>query len=85
MSERVDVTLSVDPDTARQLGDAEVRARVEAELERLTRKVAVDLLIEVIEAAGRDAEARGLTEDILNEELAAWKAERRARHMPPAA
>ena len=85
MSERVDITLSVDPDTARRLADPAIRARVESELEAFTRKIGVDLLMEAIAAAKHEARANGLTDEMVEAELAAWKAERREVRVPPAA
>lgn len=77
----VPVTLQLDPETASALADPATRARVE----RLTRHTArpsagsVDRLFVAVDALSDDAERRGLTDEILDAELAAYDAEHRER------
>ena len=78
----VPVTLDLDPETAAALGDPVTRARIERLIRRTVQPASIERLFAVMDAIGAEAERRGLTDEILNEELAAYNAERRER--PPA-
>lgn len=79
MSDTVDVTLALDPRTAAWLADPQRRAEAEELLNRTFRQAAVERLFEAIAALKAEAHARGLTDEIIDEELAAYNAERRER------
>lgn len=86
MTETVDVTLPVEPDAAAALNDATTRALVGQVVSRMLRPTSVERLAEAIAALKAEAHARGLTDEIIDEELAAYNAERRERDpLPPAA
>jgi len=78
----VPVTLDLDPETAAALGDPVTRARIERLIRRTVQPASIERLFAVMDAIGAEAERRGLTDEILDEELAAYNAERRER--PPA-
>ena len=78
----VPVTLNLDPETAAALADPTTRARVERLIQRTVKPAGVERLISAMDALAAEAERRGLTDEILQEELAAYNAERRER--PPA-
>ena len=78
----VPVTLDLDPETAAALGDPVTRARIERLIRRTVQPASIERLFAVMDAIGAEAERRGLTDEILNEELTAYNAERRER--PPA-
>ena len=78
----VPVTLDLDPKTAAALDDPVTRARIERLIQRTVQPASIERLFAVMDAIGAEAERRGLTDEILNEELAAYNAERRER--PPA-
>ena len=77
------VTLELDPETAAALEDPTTRARVERLIRRTARPAGVERLFAAMHALGAEAERRGLTDEILEEELAAYNAEHRDR--PPTA
>jgi hypothetical protein len=79
----VPVTIEVEPAAAAALGDEARRARVGRLVSRMLRPASVERLFEVMDAIAAEAERRGLTDEVLEEELAAYNAERRER--PPAA
>ena len=79
----VPVTFEVDPETAAALQDPATHARIEQMIRRTARPVAVERLFEAIGALKAEAHRRGLTDEIIDEELAAYNAER--RDPPPAA
>ena len=83
MPETVPVTLELDPETAAALGDPATRARVERLIRRAARPAGVERLFAAMDALSADARRRGLTDEILEAELAAYKAER--RDVPPPA
>ena len=83
MPDTVPVTFEVRPEAAAALKDPAIRARVERLIERTARPVSVEQLFEAIDALKADAHRRGLTDEIVDEELAAYNAER--RDAPPAA
>ena len=81
----VPVTFQVDPETATALADPGTRARIERLIRRTARPpaAAIERLFAAMDALSAEAQRRGLTDEILDEELAAYNAERRER--PPAA
>lgn len=79
----VPVTLDVTPEVAAALEDPATRARIGRLVSRVLQPAPVERLIAAMEAVAVEAERRGLTDEILQEELAAYNAERRER--PPAA
>lgn len=83
MSETIDVTIPVEPAVAPALEDPVTRARIGRLVSRVLRPAPVERLIAAMDALAAEAERRGLTDEILDEELAAYNAERRER--PPAA
>jgi hypothetical protein len=83
MPDTVPVTLEVEPEVAAALADPATRARLER-LVRRTLKPAggVERLFAAMDALSEEARRRGLTDEILEEELAAYNAERRDRPTP---
>jgi hypothetical protein len=78
----VPVTIEVEPAAAAALGDEAKRARVGRLVSRMLRPASVERLFEVMDAISAEAERRGLTDEILEAELAAYNAERRDRPSP---
>jgi hypothetical protein len=81
MDGTVDITIPVEPMAAAALNDARKReavGRLVSRVLRREREQNVDLLFTAIERLGSEAEARGLTDEILEQELAAYNAERRS-------
>ena len=79
----VPVTLDLDPETATALEDPATRARVERLIRRTVKPASVERLFEAMDALSAEARRRGLTDEILEKELADYNAER--RDPPPAA
>lgn len=77
MPDTVPVTFELDPEVAAVLQDPAARARVERLIERSARPATIERLFEVMNAMSAEAERRGLNDEILQEELAAYNAERR--------
>ena len=80
MDTTVDVTIPVDARVAAELRDAPTRNAVGRLVSRVLerqRQQNTDRLFAAIERLSADAEAKGLTDQILQEELAAYNAERR--------
>jgi len=78
MGDTVEVAIPVDRETAAALSDTRKREIVGRVIGRmLRRESAVDLLMDAIDRLKADAHARGLTDEIVEEELAAHRAERR--------
>lgn len=80
MDGTVDVTIPVDARAAGELRDARTRdaiGRLVSRVLQRQRRETLDRLFAAIEQLGTSAEARGLTDEILDEELAAYNAERR--------
>lgn len=77
--ETVDVTIPVEADVAAALrADPERRAAVGRLVSMVVRPTGeTDPLLEAMHELSADARARGLTPELLEEELAAHKAERR--------
>jgi hypothetical protein len=82
MTDTVAVTIEVEPAAAAALNDPITRARIGRLVSRALRPTSAERLFEVMEAISDEARRRGLTDQILDEELAAHNAER--RHKPPA-
>lgn len=83
MPDTVPVTLEVEPAAAAALGDPRTRARIGRLISRVLQPAPVEHLIAAMDALAAEAERRGLTDEILEAELAAYNAERRGR--PPTA
>jgi hypothetical protein len=80
MDATVDITIPVEPIAAAALRDERKREAVGRLVSRVLhreREQNVDLLFAVIEQLGSAAAAKGLTEQILQQELAEHNAERR--------
>jgi len=80
MDSTVDVTIPVEVRAASELRDARTREAIGRLVSRLLqrqRRENVEKLFAAMERLGADAEAQGLTDEILEEELAAYNAERR--------
>jgi hypothetical protein len=80
MDSTVDVTIPVDARAASELRDARTRdaiGRLVSRVLQRQRREHVEKLFAAIEQLGADAEAKGLTDEVLEEELAAYNAERR--------
>lgn len=78
----VPVTLDVTPEAAAALEDPATRARIGRLVSRVLPPAPVERLIEAMDALAAEAERRGLTDEILEDELAAYNAERRERLTP---
>jgi hypothetical protein len=85
MAETVDITISVTPEAAAMLARPGARELVAEVVNRMLVPASPERLLRVMDELGDAARARGLTQDILDEELATHKAERRARRGDPAA
>ena len=88
MADTIAVTFELDFKTATALDDQTIRTRVERLIWRTARPAAdadeLKRLFTAMDALSNEARRRGLTDEILQEELATYNAERRYR-MPPAA
>lgn len=85
MGRTVDVTIPVEPEAAERLAQPGERERIGQMVSRMLLSGPEDRLFRLIAEMKATAQARGLTDEILDEELAAWNAERREREAPPAA
>jgi hypothetical protein len=83
MPDTVPVTIEVEPSAAAALDDPATRARIERLVSRVLRPPSIERLSEAMDALADEARRRGLTDEILEAELAAYNAEHRDR--PPAA
>ena len=79
MADTVPVTIEVEPAAAAVLGDQAKRAWVGRIVSRMLQPASVDRLFEVMDAISAEARRRGLTNEMLEAELAAYNAERRDR------
>ena len=79
----VPVTIDVEPEIAAALDDPATRARLERLVRRTLRPAGIEQLFAAMDALSDEARRRGLTDEVLEEELAAYNAERRTT--PPAA
>jgi hypothetical protein len=78
MDDTIQVSIPVEAEVAAALADARTREAVGRVVSRLVRpREGVDPLIAAMERLSAEAERRGLTQAILDEELAAYNAERR--------
>jgi len=78
MSTTVNVTIPVEATAAAELGDPRKREAVGRIVSRILRREPDhDLLLQAMERLGVDARVKGLTPEILETELAAYKSERR--------
>ena len=83
MPDTVPVTIDVEPEVAAALADPATRSRLERLVRRTLRPAGgVEQLFAAMDALSDEARRRGLTDEILEAELAAYNAERRDR--PPA-
>lgn len=79
----VDIAIPVDVSVAAALDDAAVRAMAGRLVSRMLQPASVERLFETMDAISAEAARRGLTDDILDAELAAYNAERREPSAPP--
>ena len=78
MDNTVEVTIPVEADAAAALGDMRAREAIGRVVSRMLRPDGnADPLLAVMERLSAEAAKRGLTQAILDEELAAYNAERR--------
>jgi len=75
MPDTVPVTIEVESDIAAALDDPATRARVGRMVSRMLQPRNVESLFTAIAALKKDAHRRGLTDEIVDEELAAYNAE----------
>lgn len=75
----VNVSIPVEARLASALDDAATRARAGELVSAMLHRAGVEQLLQTMRAFGEEAERRGMTDEILEAELAAWKAERRAK------
>ena len=75
----VPVTIEVEPAAAAALDDPDTRVRIGRLVSRTLHQENVERLMAAMDALAVEAERRGLTDEILDEELAAYNAERRER------
>jgi hypothetical protein len=78
----VDVTISVEADVVPALDDAATWARIGRLISRMLRPPSVEDLSATIAALKAEARRRGLTDETVDEELAAHNAERRDARRP---
>lgn len=78
----VDVPIPVEATVASALDDAATRAIAGRLVSRMLQPARAERLFQVMDAISAEAERRGLTDEILEAELAAYNAER--RDTPPA-
>jgi hypothetical protein len=79
MPDTIEVPIPLDPDAAQALGSPARRQAAGRYLSALLRGGRVrDVLAEAIAEAKLEARARGLSDDEVNAELDAWRAERHA-------
>ena len=79
----VDVPIPVEASVAPALGDGLTRALAGRLVSRMLRPASVGRLIDVMDAIAAEAERRGLTDEILEAELAGYNAERRDADASP--
>lgn len=78
MDDTVNVSIPVEPEAAAALADVRAREAVGRVVSRMLRPSgAIDPLLDAMERMSAEAARRGLTQGILDEELAAYNAERR--------
>lgn len=79
----VDVAIPVEAGVAAALDNAATRALAGRLVSRMLQPASVERLFDTMDALAADAARRGLTEEILDAELAAYNAERRGPGAPP--
>ena len=84
MDDVVEVTIPVEAGVAAALADAGTREMVGRIVSRMLRPASTEQLMDAIARLKADAHARGLTDEIIDEELAAYNAERRGFGSPAA-
>ena len=83
MDNTVEVSIPVEADAAAVLGDARAREAIGRVVSRMLRPSEdADPLLVVMERLSAEAARRGLTQAVLDEELTAYNAERRAPGSP---
>ena len=83
MDNTVEVSIPVDADAAAVLGDARAREAIGRVVSRMLRPSGdADPLLAAMQRLSAEAARRGLTQAALDEELAAYNAERRAPGSP---
>ena len=82
MPDTVPVIFDLNPDVAAALQDPVTRARVERMIVRTARPASVERLFDAMDAMSATAEQRGVTAELLQQELAAYNAERRGLDAP---
>lgn len=80
----VDVLIPVDASVASALDDGVTRAMVGRLVSRMLRPASVQNLFDTLDTISAEAVRRGLTDEILDAELAAYNAERREPSAPQA-
>ena len=80
----IEVAIPVETGAAAALADATTRERVGRVVSRMLRPASVSSLAAAIAELKTEAHARGLTDAIVDEELAVYNAERRDSGAPPA-
>lgn len=80
----VNIPIPVEASVASALDDAMVRALAGRLVSRMLQPASVERLFDTMEAISAEAARHGLTDEILEAELAAYNAERRERNAPPA-
>ena len=75
----VPVTIEVEPAAAAALDDPDTRVRIGRLVSRTMHQENVERLVAAMDALAAEAARRGLTDEILDEELVAYNAERRER------
>jgi hypothetical protein len=78
MSETVDVTIPVDAEAARALESPARREAAARYLSGLLKRRAHDVLAEAIGELKGEARTRGLSDEVIDAELQAWRAERKS-------
>ena len=79
----VDVPIPIDAGVASALDDAATRALAGRLVSRMLQPASVERLFDTMDAIAAEAARRGLTQDILDAELAAYNAEGRGPDVPP--
>jgi hypothetical protein len=79
----VDVLIPVEAKLAPALEDPATRARAGRLVSRMLHLAGVERLFHTMDKFAAEAARRGLTDEILDAELAAYNAERRERVAPP--
>jgi hypothetical protein len=77
-STTVDVAIPIDAAVAPALLDGAKRMLAGRLISRMFQPASVERLFDVMDAVGAEAERRGLTDEALDAELAAYNAERRS-------